>query len=297
MNKNTLLNQASICPMGADGVHKGVATWNKRIGKKVPGTGRRIQERRPDSEWIVIPDESLRIVSTKLWDQVQARLKGAREATNPENKKGRPPRYLFSGLLICGSCGGNYSVCNGTYYRCSSQSNGRDSLCSQKELIRKDTVEVEMLADIKAQLLEPGFAKEMTRRVRTSTPAKTTSASDLKKLDRQISDIAQTICEVGRSDILTKKLKTLETERADISRRSSHSAIPLLAGAADQWKKVVSNLENLHKYARPDEVEIARNALRGIIGEVTVVEEKDNVVAYPKISGNIVYNSGAQKRT
>ncbi len=283
-------------------IYKGLVTWNKRTGKKVPGTGRRIQKRRPDSEWIGIPDESLRIVSTRLWNKVQARLKGARESTSSENKKGRPPRYLFSGLLVCASCGGNYSVCNGTYYRCSSQSNGRGSLCKQKALIRKDTVEIQMLADIKAQLLEPGFAKEMAKGVRASargTPAKTTSASDLKKLDRQISDIAQTICDVGRSDILTNKLKGLESERQQITSQliNSYPTTNIVVGAADQWKKVVSNLENLHKYARPDEVETARSALRGIIGEITVAEEKDNVVAYPKISGNIVYNSGAQKRT
>ena len=71
----------------------------------------------------------------------------------------------------------------------------------------------------------------------------------------------------------------------------------MVTGAADQWKKVVSNLENLHKYAMPDEVETAREARKGIIGEVTVVEEKHHVVAYPMLGNNVVYNSGAEKRT
>ena len=31
-----------------------------------------------------------------------------------------------------------------------------------------------------------------------------------------------------------------------------------ISGADTQWKKVVSNLENLHKYAKPDEVDEAR---------------------------------------
>ncbi len=58
--------------------------------------------------------------------------------------------------------------------------------------------------------------------------------------------------------------------------------------------QVVSNLENIHKYAKPDEVETAREALKGIIGQVTVAEEKHHVVAYPMLGNNVVYNSGAQ---
>ncbi len=71
----------------------------------------------------------------------------------------------------------------------------------------------------------------------------------------------------------------------------------LVSGAGRQWKKVVSNLENLHKYAEPDEVEEARNALQGIIGEITVVEEGHHVVAYPRLANNVVYNSGAESET
>jgi len=213
----------------------------------------------------------------------------------------RPPRYLFSGLLKCASCGGNYSIRNGKHYACSSQSNGRNSLCDQKQLIRKDVVEVELFADIKEQLLDPGFVKKVTKQIQSEfrqKPAKTTAASDIRNLDRQISDLAETICDVGRSDILTAKLKELEERREKLaSQLSSSSPTKMVAGAADQWKKVVSNLENLHKYARPDEVETAREALKGIIGEVKVVEEEHHVVAYPVLGNNVVYNSGAQKRT
>ena len=33
-----------------NGIYTGLATWNKLTGRKVPGTGRRIQKRRPKSE-------------------------------------------------------------------------------------------------------------------------------------------------------------------------------------------------------------------------------------------------------
>ncbi len=78
---------------------------------------------------------------------------------------------------------------------------------------------------------------------------------------------------------------------------SRRGAAKLLPGATDKWREVVSNLENLNEVAKPHEMEAARKALRGIIGEVTVVEEGDHILAYPMISKNAVYKGGAEKRT
>ena len=75
------------------------------------------------------------------------------------------------------------------------------------------------------------------------------------------------------------------------------SVSQLVAGAAKQWRATVENLENLGQAAKPDEMEEAREALRAIIGKITVVEENNGVFAYPKISENAVYINGAEKRT
>ena len=279
-------------------IYTGRATWNKKAGKKVPGTGRRIQKLRPQSDWIEHYDPGLRIVSDKLFDAVQARLREARR--RHVRKSGRPARYLFSGILKCASCGGHYSVINKTYYRCTSQSNGRDSLCTQKQGVRIDRVGSVLLADIKRQLLAPEFAKEMTKRIRAiarkgavrRTPDQT---SRRRELDRQINDLAETICEVGKSDILTAKLKKLEKEQSELTLNLANtpSMVHLTAGADTAWREVVENLESLHKYAKPDEVETARQALKGIIGEVTVVEEGGRVLAYPKLGQVFVDKTGA----
>ena len=175
-------------------------------------------------------------------------------------------------------------------------------MCGQKQLIRKDVIEIELLADIKRQLLEPGFAKEMEREIRKRVHAhepQPSTKKDIAKFDRQINDLAETICEVGRSDILTAKLRDLEERKATLASYLANveSTTHLTVGAQDKWREIVSNLENIHKYAQPDEVETAREALKGIIGQVTVAEEKHHVVAYPMLGNNVVYNSGAQKRT
>lgn len=285
-------------------IYAGSVTWNKRIGKKVPGTGRRIQRRRPESEWIQYQDEALRIVSDNLFDRVQARLKTVRAGASPENKRGRPPRYLLTGLLVCDSCGGSYVVRNGRAYGCSSHRNGRDVFCEQHKTLKRSAVEDAFLSGVKEQLLAPAVMKEMTKRIRAAA-GKPSDVSDssgrLKALDRQINDLVETICEVGRSDVLTAKIKKLEADRDQILRQRKlpeiSNALDFSPGATNQWKKIVSNLENLSRVAKPDEMESAREALRHIIGEVRIVEENDGVFAYPKINESAVYINGAQKRT
>ncbi len=286
-------------------IYKGLETWNKRTGKKVPGTGRRIQRRRPDSEWIEFQDESLRIVSDKLWQRVQDRLRVARASTSPENKRGRPPRYLLTGLLICDSCGGHYIIRNGKDYGCSSQGNGRDVFCDQRIMIKRADCEERLLSGIKEQLLDPAFAKEATRRVRAearkqSAPTvKADPSARRRALDRQINDLAETICEGGRADILTAKLKELEAERHSLNAQISiaPSRSKLLPGAADKWSEIVSNLGDLRHYARPDEMDSARAAIREIVGEVLMVEKDSHVFAKTKLNENMGFKNGAEKRT
>lgn len=109
-------------------IYRGCVTWNRRKAKKVPGTAQRIMRKRPDGEWMEYQDESLRIVSDATWKNVQERLRAARARAHHRNKGGRPARYLLSGLMTCGSCGGHYVLRDGRAYACSSTSNGRDSL-------------------------------------------------------------------------------------------------------------------------------------------------------------------------
>ena len=276
-------------------IYTGRVVWNKRKNKKVPRTGRKIQNLRTRDDWIVHEDESLRIMPDELFDVVQARLADIRRRHKVRNTGGRPSRYLFSGILKCGSCGANYAMANARYYRCTSQTNGRDVLCDQKKGIDKSLAETELLADIKAQLLAPGFVKEIARTIRKqakkeATPRKRSSAKRRDDLERQIANVVDTLATVGKSAALTEKLKALETERAALTPVEPKSRpTQLIVGADDVWQDVVTNLEVLHKYASADEVAGARDALKGIIGEITVCEEGDEVVGYPSINNDLVY--------
>ena len=90
----------------------------------------------------------------------------------------------------------------------------------------------------------------------------------LKAVEQQINNVVDSLASVGKSDALTSRLRSLEAQRITLIERSQTAApIPLVAGVTDTWKQIVSNLENLRDYAEPDEVDIARQLLREIIGE------------------------------
>ena len=122
---------------------------------------------------------------------------------------------------------------------------------------------------------------------------------DIAKLDRQINDLAETICEVGRSDILTAKLRDLEGQRDRLASQvaAPRSTFNLVTGAQDKWREIVGNLEDLRHYATPDEVESARAEIREIVGEVLMIEKGTHVFAKTKLNENMGFNAGAQKRT
>jgi hypothetical protein len=54
--------------------------WNKTESRRDPRTGRRRRFTKPESEWVVQEDESLRIVPEALWEQVRTRRQEVRRS-------------------------------------------------------------------------------------------------------------------------------------------------------------------------------------------------------------------------
>ncbi len=286
-------------------IYTGRATWNKRKGKKVPGTSQRIQKRRPDSEWMEYRDESLRIISDEVWELVQARLLQTRHKTHTTNKGGRPARYLLSGLLICASCGGHYVMRNGRVYCCSSHTNGRDSLCSQRRTLKRETVESNMLEGIKREYLAPSVLKELSKQVQAALrqmkrPDTRRLKANISQLDAQITNVVETLTAVGQSDALTAKLLQLEQDKAELLVRLASEKRPpaIVPNVSKLVRERIETLERLPEspYADAAVMDKARSALRDLLGEVTVVEESDGVFARVDM-GRACITSGAEERT
>jgi site-specific DNA recombinase len=131
--------------------------WNRLRFIKDPQSGKRISRLNPPSEWIVSDVPELRIIDQALWDQVKARqagLQGTRGGgASPGYWDRRRPRYLFTGLMRCGVCGGGVVTWNRVRIGCATARN--KGTCSNKTTMRRDDLEAAVLEGLQHRLMDP----------------------------------------------------------------------------------------------------------------------------------------------
>ena len=121
----------------------------------------------------------LRIVPQEAWEHVKARQhENAKRAAPQSSRRGREPKYLFSGLLKCGTCGGNYIIYNSNYYGCSFHTNRGPAICANGKVVRRARLEQRLLRAIQEELFTPEAVAYLTQRVQ----------EELKRLSRQRQD-------------------------------------------------------------------------------------------------------------
>jgi DNA invertase Pin-like site-specific DNA recombinase len=234
-------------------VYSGVASYNEREWRKLPGTNKRRYRKRSASELIRVTNTELRIIDEELWDAVQTRLEATRtyyakdKAGNAKGRAlaGRTTPYLFSKLLICGICGSPMAISGGSstrYYRCSAHS--KRGTCSNALSVREDILRSRLLEELLHTLARPAgldFARkciaeglgdlERTRRSKL-TELRKQSADATRKLDALPDFVADGHAKTNRA-ALGAKLDALETEKGTaewalrVLERESTEPVPL----------------------------------------------------------------------
>lgn len=204
--------------------------WNMSETRRDPKTGRRRQFPKPESEWIIKEDESLRIVPTELWKQVQERLKEVRKTwPGGKGKRGfqgqqggrtkQYPTHLLSGGMVCGSCGAaiaQVSGKSGGYYGCLAASK---SACDNRMLVRRTLAERIILAAVRDQLDSPENLQYLFKRVEEVVKKQFSSLpetihlkqAELESEERRVVNFVEFIAEGRGSTALAKALA--ESER------------------------------------------------------------------------------------
>jgi len=118
---------------------------------KAPDTGKRVSRLNPESEWLRKDVSDLRIVEGDLWQSVKARQKTLQKES-PRLWNKRRPKYLLSGLLSCGMCGGGYSMISQSHVGCSTSRN--KGTCENKRSIKRETLEQRVLGSLRAHLMD-----------------------------------------------------------------------------------------------------------------------------------------------
>ena len=140
----------------------GINEWRRTINSKHPETGRVVTRERPEHEWIRCEKPEWRIVSDESWERVQRQLEfKKRFGVSKAGGLGRTTKsqtYLFSGLLVCGLCGGPVNIVDGTaggvtvWYGCAARRS--KGTCSNDRKIRRDSLETQILSWLTKDLLD-----------------------------------------------------------------------------------------------------------------------------------------------
>lgn len=174
--------------------YRGMLVWN--ACEKTYKGGTKVRVRRAKSEWIQVAAPELRIIEDELWFAAHAQM---RPPVRREGAKqsGRPPRYMLSGLAVCGECGGPIAVSNAKVsydnvrvYGCSWHRNRGDAVC--KNTLRRPVQAVnDMLIDwVREHVLSEEVVLEALKEIRRrlAERAKTTT-TDIPALAKEAADL------------------------------------------------------------------------------------------------------------
>jgi site-specific DNA recombinase len=266
-------------------IYVGQYIWNRSAWIKNPDTGRRRRVARPKEEWMVKAMPELRIVPQELWDAVQNRQNeirqkstALRQALNNPNTRSRTGKFLFSGLLKCGTCNASYTVCSVCSYGCSTNINRGSAACANKLRVTRKIVEVRLLEAIRNDLLSQEaidlFVTETNTLLKQAQAERHPDTEglrrDLKRVEGEVNNLLAAIkagifttatkAELERGEAERSRLTALVNTTEDVTYKLAAS----LPDAAARYKALVADLGAT--LAR--DVAVARQALKMLVGEV-----------------------------
>lgn len=273
-------------------IYVGRLEWNRCSYVKDPRTGKRVARVNPRKAWEIVEVPELRIVDDALWERVKFRQKETRieigrdDAGNALNRLHRR-RYLLSGLLVCGECGGGYTIVGKGRYGCATHR--CKGTCPNSRTVARQEIEQRVLAGLKDRLMTPNIValvveeveNELNRLNREAESAYEVRRRELSRVTHAIEAMLRAIEDgmynpsmKGRMTDLENKKATLEKELAGTARPSPLRLYPNLSAI---YRDRVAQLEAALN-AEVTRAEAA-DTLRGLIDRIVLTPAGDNVRA------------------
>ena len=275
-------------------MYAGKPVWNRTKWLHHPVSGKRVRSMLPESEWVITNDPALRIIDEDVWQAACARAVSQRHGTSDrktttgKGSGGRSPKYLFSSLLRCGSCGAAYVMVDRYQYGCSYNRDRGASVCANNTRVARSTVESVLLDDVRRELLGPAayaaFEQEAKELLSRDAPDPTQARRALAQARKEAENIMNAI----RAGIVTPGTKAaLEAAEAGVTAATEALATierfepsKVLPRAREVYRGLVDRLESI------DDVSGAREALKQLLGgEIRIVLEDGIPYAEMKNAG------------
>ncbi|WP_149758642.1 recombinase family protein [Roseivivax sediminis] len=215
--------------------------WNRQRYSKHPETGRRVSKPNPPEEWLTTEKPDLRIIDEALWDKVKARqdlIDSSRTRAEADGKaaagasqSARRRKYLLSGLLCCGQCGGNLTVAGKgarrRYYCANAKEKGEAVCTGMPGLAETDAAEA-ILGGLRERLMqekeyEQFLASYLARkRAEEQESGKVLQRHDarIREVEKEHANLVRAVKEGRFSNVLIEQLemadgqlKALQAER------------------------------------------------------------------------------------
>ncbi len=263
-------------------LYVGRLVWNRLRYVKDPDSGKRRSRLNPPDQWVRKEVPELRIVPDDLWDEVKARQLAVKRATRPDRRLGkvwerRRPRFLLSGFLTCGTCGGGYTMISRTLYGCANARN--NGTCSNRLNIRRDVLEATILDGLKHHLMDPAlfklFCDEFTKTANQLRGAKaaerTRKESDLRMVKSRLRRIVDAIAQGVAALTLKDELLALETRKATLEQELAdwhEEPVRLHPNMAEVYRKQVEELAELVQLE--EHKQDAFEAIRALVDRVVL---------------------------
>jgi hypothetical protein len=254
--------------------------WNRLRYIKDPDTGRRVSRQNPDSALIVNEVPALRIVEEALWDKVKARQQGLK-VKQAKDKAGfwdrRRPRYLFSGLMKCGECGGGFVKISAHYFGCATARN--KGTCTNLTAIKREALEGTVLGGLQDHLMDPAllevFCAEYTKhlnRLRSSAVASTEGRkAELAKIDREMERLVDAIASGVPASKVKDRMTVLDARKTELEKFLAEAPQPppvlVHPRMGDRYREEIGRLREApgDESRREEAAEIVRALIDGIV--------------------------------
>jgi site-specific DNA recombinase len=306
--------QHSWAPSSVRGIlrnerYRGILNWATTKKIRNPQTGRRIQRKRPKSEWVRVEMPEQRIVTEKLWLAVQARLAYVNKVWGAQGSRGglmnasaASSPYIFSGLLKCGLCGNNFTLVSGegkghrsAQYGCPFHS--ARGTCKNGRRVARIDVETQLLAKLQREVLSDAsvdyvlerFEQEIAKRLKAADGEMDEMQRRKKTLDAELANLSRVIA----SGMDAPSIRTAITEReAELSK--------LVAKTLGNGKDSVrAHVHGVRKFVKESLRDI-RELIAGKHGNPAAVRRElskhiDSITLLPDGKGGEVRYRGAWK--
>ena len=267
-------------------LYVGQLSWNRCSYLKDPRTGKRIARVNPEASWEKVSVPELRIIDDEVWQQVRLRQTSlqfaiGRDTTGQALNRSHRRAFLLSGLLVCGCCGGGYTIVAQDRYGCATRR--IQGTCDNARTITRQSVEARVLSGLKDRLLAPelvaefvrSFAEEMATLQREAAGQQGRLQQDLADVERRLQGVLRAVENGAWNPTLHARLSELEANKtellAGIAAADPIPAVCLHPASAEIYRSKVATLEA--SLNAPEIKQEAAEVLRSLIEQVVLTPD------------------------